>query len=111
VPGETRGLSLTYRLVLNNEAYAKFRSLCTEDEEFGKELLHLDFTSSIGKGDEEPDREGDEHNDDLVCSPDVIARQCLDGTPDEVDDLDPEADADFPEILVHLSANLSTFQG
>lgn len=67
----------------------------------------MDFTSSVGEDGEEPDHEVDEHDDDLTCPPDVVARQCLDGTPDKVDDLDPEADADFPEILVCLSTNLS----
>jgi len=99
VPGETRGFSLAHRSVSSDEAFAKFRSLCAEDEEFGKELLRLDFTSSIGEDGEEPD-EINEHDDDLTCPPDVVARRCLDGTPNEVDDLDPDADADFPEVPV-----------
>lgn len=106
VPGETRGLSLAYRSVSSDEAYATFRSLCAKDEDFGKELLHLDFTSSIREDGEEPD-EVNEYDDDLVCPPEVVARRCLDGTSDEVEDADPGAEADFPETPVFFLADPS----
>jgi hypothetical protein len=102
VPGETRGLSLAYQSVSSNDAYALFRSLCAKDEEFGKELLRLDFTSSVVEDGDEHD-EGDQHDDDLMCPPEEIAQRCLDGTSDGVDDKDADADVDFPEILVRCS--------
>lgn len=105
VPGKAHGLSLAYRSVSSDKAFAAFRSLCAEDEEFGRELLRLDFTSSVGEDDEEPD-EAESHDDDLACPPEEVARRCLDGVSDEVDDLDPNADIDFPEILVRLSTEL-----
>lgn len=101
VPGETRGLSLAYQSVSSDEAYAQFRSLCVKDEEFGKELLHLDFTSSAGEDGGEPD-EDDQHDDDLACPPEEVARRCLNRTSDEVDDKDPDADVDFPEVPVRV---------
>ena len=102
MPGKTRGLSLAYQSVSSDEAFTAFRSLCAEDEEFGKELLRLDFTSSVGEDGEEMD-EDNGHDDDLICSPEEVARRCLHRISDEVDDLDPDADVDFPETLVCLS--------
>lgn len=84
VPGEVRGLSLAYQSVSSDEAHALFLSLCAKDEEFGKEFLLLDFTSSIGNDCEESDVD-DEYDDDLTHPP------------DEVDNLDVDAEVDFIE--------------
>lgn len=84
---------------MSDEAFAAFQLLCEQDDEYAKEFICQDFTSTIDR-EEGNEEETVDYDDDPEHPPEEIVKQVAAGVLDQIEHNNPIADNDFIKAMV-----------